>query len=223
MRLKIWVVGLLTVGLLSCPALFAKSSLSKMTEWFSSKKRSTTVTGTIEAVEGRKILFKSDDGQTLELTGRKSEKLMDQKGATLRIFGNVRKPDGKYPVGGLEVRNYRVVEAAKPAEPTPAPEPVVEPAPEPVMEPTPEPVAEPTPEPAPIEQPVAIESAPMPNEVGPAAGSASSYKVEKGDTLAKISKKMYGTTKKWKSIAEANNIKNPKALKVGMTLNIPQD
>lgn len=223
MRLKSWVACALVVGMsMSTPALFAKGSLTKMREWFSSKKRSTTVTGTIEAVEGRKILFKSDDGQTLELTGRKSEKLMDQKGATLRIFGNVRKPDGKYPVGGLEVRNYRVVEAAKPAEPTPAPEPVVAPAPEPIAEPVPEPIAEPAPEPAPIEQPV-VESAPMPNEVAPAADTASSYKVEKGDTLAKISKKVFGTTKKWKKIADANNIKNPKALKVGMTLNIPQD
>ena len=73
-------------------------------------------------------------------------------------------------------------------------------------------------------EPAVTKSAPIPGETDDAAmsGHASEYKVEKGDTLAKISKKVYGTTKRWKKIAEANGIKNPKSLKVGMTLQIPQ-
>jgi LysM repeat protein len=216
MRAKSLVVSLLAIGLTVSSPAFAGGTLSKMREWFSSKKRSTTVTGVVETIEGRKITFKTDDGQTLELTGRKAEKLMDQQGATVRIFGNVRKPDGKLPTGGLEVRNFRVVEAAKAPEPvapvveTPAyePEPMPEPIPEPVQEP--EPVYEPEPIAEPIAEPVAEPA------------HAQSYQVVKGDTLAKISKKVYGTTKKWKAIAEANRITNPKSLKVGMNLTIPE-
>ena len=49
------------------------------------------------------------------------------------------------------------------------------------------------------------------------------YVVQSGDTLGKISSKLFGTTAKWKKIAEVNNITNPKHLKVGMTLKVPND
>lgn len=47
------------------------------------------------------------------------------------------------------------------------------------------------------------------------------YVVKKGDTCGKIAAKFYGNSKKWKLIANANNIRDPKQIKVGRTLTIP--
>jgi len=49
------------------------------------------------------------------------------------------------------------------------------------------------------------------------------YTVEKNDTLQKISKKFYGTTKKWVKIYEANKdvLKSPNSVYPGQTLTIP--
>jgi nucleoid-associated protein YgaU len=49
------------------------------------------------------------------------------------------------------------------------------------------------------------------------------YKVAKGETLQKISKKFYGTTKKWAKIYEANKdiLKAPDKLYPGQVINIP--
>lgn len=47
------------------------------------------------------------------------------------------------------------------------------------------------------------------------------YVVKKGDTLMKIARKMYGNPKKWRKIAKANKITNPRRLKVGRKLKIP--
>ena len=49
------------------------------------------------------------------------------------------------------------------------------------------------------------------------------YKVEKGDTLQKISQKFYGTTKKWPQVYGANKdtLKGPDKVRVGQTLKIP--
>ncbi|MBF0501097.1 MAG: LysM peptidoglycan-binding domain-containing protein [Candidatus Riflebacteria bacterium] len=226
MRNRHLAAAILAVSLcVPAPAVFAKGTFSKVTDWFKSKARSTTVSGSVESIEGRKITFKTDDGQLLELTGRQAEKVGEHKGAVLRVFGNVRKPDGHFPNGGIEVRNFRVVEEAKPAAPAPAPEPAPAPAPEP--EPAPAPAPEPEPAPAPMPEPAPeptpiVEPAPIPGETGATSEEKTkSYVVQKGDTMAKISKKVYGTTKKWKKIADANNIKDPKALKVGKTLKIP--
>jgi len=51
------------------------------------------------------------------------------------------------------------------------------------------------------------------------------YKVEKDDTLQKISKKFYDRYSKWPRIYEANKqrIKNPNFLKPGTVLQIPMD
>lgn len=51
-----------------------------------------------------------------------------------------------------------------------------------------------------------------------------SYKVQKGDTLQKISKKFYGTTKKWPMLYKENRkvIKNPDRLSIGDILRIPR-
>lgn len=49
------------------------------------------------------------------------------------------------------------------------------------------------------------------------------YIVQRGDTLQKISDKMYGTTKKWKTIYEANKniLKSPDKIRSGQKLIIP--
>ncbi len=49
------------------------------------------------------------------------------------------------------------------------------------------------------------------------------YTVQKGDTLQKISKKFFGTTKKWNKIFEANQeaLKGPNKIYPGQVLNIP--
>lgn len=219
MRVRHVAVVALVLFLCLAATTVHAGALSKMTEWFKTKKVSTTVTGKVDSVDGRKVMFKTDDGQLLQLTGRKSEKIAEHRGVSIRVFGNVRKPDARFPTGGLEVRNFKVLEEApapqpapQPAfEPEPAPEPVAEPEPAPEPEPEPAPEPEPIAEPEPVYEPFAAEPAP-----------ADTYVVEKGDTLAKISKKVYGTTKEWKKIAEANHITNPKALKVGMTLKIPR-
>ena len=50
------------------------------------------------------------------------------------------------------------------------------------------------------------------------------HKVRKNDTLAGISKRYYGTTRKWRLIYDANRTKisNPDVLSVGVNLSIPQ-
>ena len=56
-------------------------------------------------------------------------------------------------------------------------------------------------------------------------GKVVNYKVEKDDTLQKISKKFYGSYSKWPRIYKANRsqIKNPNFLKPGIILKIPMD
>ncbi|MBM3243918.1 MAG: LysM peptidoglycan-binding domain-containing protein, partial [Candidatus Omnitrophica bacterium] len=51
------------------------------------------------------------------------------------------------------------------------------------------------------------------------------YKVEKNDTLQKISQKFYGTTRKWNKIFEANKelLKTPDRLYPGQVLMIPEE
>lgn len=69
--------------------------------------------------------------------------------------------------------------------------------------------------------------------VGPLSGGFSSsvgstrtrtYTVKAGDTLGRISKQFYGTTKHWRFLADANKIRDPhrtKKLKAGRKLTIP--
>ena len=49
------------------------------------------------------------------------------------------------------------------------------------------------------------------------------YTVKKGDTLQKISRKFYGTTKKWNSIFEANRdvLKGPDKIYSGQVIKVP--
>lgn len=74
------------------------------------------------------------------------------------------------------------------------------------------------------EEPVntSAETAP---EVVQAKPVMTKYKVKKGQTLADVSKDVYGTTKKWRKIYEANRekIKNPDKIYAGQVLNVPQE
>jgi nucleoid-associated protein YgaU len=57
----------------------------------------------------------------------------------------------------------------------------------------------------------------------PAAPAEQIYTVVAGDSLSKISKKLYGDANQWKRIFEANRdqIKNPDLIQPGQKLKIP--
>ncbi len=237
MRTKRFIVLFLMVAILMPFSAFAKSKWTdwwKPGEWFGKKGRSTTVTGIIDSVADKKVMFKTLDGQMLQLIGEKAEKVGENRSVKIRVFGNVQKPDQKYTSGAIQVRSYRVLEEVDAVEPvttdTTTPEPIAEPEPimepEPYLEPEPVVTPEPYPEPAPMAVPAdeIAEPEPMVNEEPEATEPEyTEYKVMSGDTLGKISKKNYGTTANWKKIAEYNGINNPRSLKVGMTIKIPKD
>lgn len=112
-----------------------------------------------------------------------------------------------------------------PEDQVPAPEP--QPAARPPA-PAPQTAAEAAPAEVPVDEPApraAAKPKAKPKEsYAPAARSTRTYVVAKGDTLQKISKKFYGTTKNWKKIYEANRktLKDgPDQLTVGTKLIIP--
>jgi nucleoid-associated protein YgaU len=89
---------------------------------------------------------------------------------------------------------------------------------------TPTPIA-PAPSPLPglpLEKDINLPPDPTP-EPTPTPEPAMQYKIKKGDTLAKIAKKVYGDSSKWRIIIEANPDINPKNLKPGDEIKIPQN
>ncbi|HAH21525.1 MAG TPA: hypothetical protein DCL49_11560 [Candidatus Omnitrophica bacterium] len=68
-------------------------------------------------------------------------------------------------------------------------------------------------------------SAPIPEEEITSTPEFETYIVQKDDTLQKISEKIYGTTKKWKEIFEANQdtLKSPDKIRPGKELRIPKN
>lgn len=48
------------------------------------------------------------------------------------------------------------------------------------------------------------------------------YVVKRSDTLSSIAAKMYNNSAKWRVIAQANNLDDPRHLNIGATLNIPK-
>jgi len=79
-------------------------------------------------------------------------------------------------------------------------------------------------EPAPIQEEPVMENI-EPAAVEPAAPACEEYKVQKGDTLQKISEKFYGTTKKWNTIFKANKDKMiaPDKIYPGQTICVPTE
>lgn len=47
------------------------------------------------------------------------------------------------------------------------------------------------------------------------------YKMKKGDTLWTIARRYYGNSNKWKKLADANKIKNPRRIPIGKVIKIP--
>jgi len=68
-------------------------------------------------------------------------------------------------------------------------------------------------------------ASPQQEEAPAQSGSFEKYTVKKNDTLQKISKKFYGTTRKWVKIYEANKdtLKGPDKVIPGQALNIPSE
>jgi LysM repeat protein len=68
-----------------------------------------------------------------------------------------------------------------------------------------------------------IEQPPLPGTTKQAETAKQTYVVQRGDTLASISRKFYKTSTRWKQILDANRnvIDNPKKLAAGQTLVIP--
>jgi nucleoid-associated protein YgaU len=62
-----------------------------------------------------------------------------------------------------------------------------------------------------------------PRDVAPPEKKYTIYTLQKNDTLQKVSKKFYGTTKKWKFLYEENKdvIKNPDKIYPGLKIKIP--
>lgn len=69
---------------------------------------------------------------------------------------------------------------------------------------------------APSEQPVV--------EKVEAGEESTDYKVQKGETLQKISMKLFGTTKKWKKLFDLNKdlLKSPDKIRPGMVIKVPK-
>lgn len=65
--------------------------------------------------------------------------------------------------------------------------------------------------------------APAPRPEAPEVATGE-YVIQAGDSLSKISKKVYGTSHKWQAILDANRDRIPdeKRLKVGVALRIPK-
>lgn len=76
-----------------------------------------------------------------------------------------------------------------------------------------------------METPGVPEAGSAPAATAAAVAEMASYTVERNDTLQKISIKVYGTSKKWKKIFEANKdkIKTPDRIYAGQVLKIPQE
>jgi nucleoid-associated protein YgaU len=61
------------------------------------------------------------------------------------------------------------------------------------------------------------------SEAGSSTSGGRQYKVQRGDTLAKIAKRFYGTTRKYVLIADANDLAPTDRIRVGQELTIPGD
>jgi len=186
------------------------------------------------------VVFRTVDGQIILLIGKKAANVATVRDYKLRVFGNVYAPSDVYPKGAISVRNFRILENtplnlaqpsySEPVQPVAAPQVAQATYVEP--EPYLEPVAQPEPtnavmldeeqHPGPYDGPIVADDNDDEQElIQPATEDFQKYIVQPGDSLGKISGKIFGSAARWKEIAELNGINNPRALKVGMTLKIP--
>ena len=74
-----------------------------------------------------------------------------------------------------------------------------------------------------FKEPLVVTSDIEPVQAPAAKTAMKGYKVKKGDTLQKISREFYGTTKKWTKIYDANKdkLKAPDKIYPGQIINVP--
>lgn len=166
-------------------------AFDRVKKMFKSKER-VTLTGTVLNVDSDGPVFRTEDGDTFRLTGKQTESLRDKRGAEISVTG--------YRHGEkFDLRRFKILR-----EPEPEPEPELETSSDDYSSDSSDNLS-----------------------IGEERWSDTSepemetYVVESGDTLGKISRKFYGTAGSWGRIAEANNIKDPRKIKVGMKLDIP--
>lgn len=126
-------------------------------------------------------------------------------------------PIASFPMD--QIPDVEPVELVEPAEPAQSPSPYAEAVPE-------EPIItmDDEPAPAPPAPPVAKTTTAKPKEnYAPRKANVRTHVVRKGDTLQKISRKYYGTTRNYPKIFQANRdkLKNPDQLTIGTRLVIP--
>ncbi|MEM9227822.1 MAG: LysM peptidoglycan-binding domain-containing protein, partial [Verrucomicrobiota bacterium] len=82
----------------------------------------------------------------------------------------------------------------------------------------------PRPQPAPI-RPTTNAVTVTPVRPAPTATATTTYVIQEGDTLTRISRRFYGTDNRWQDIFYANRdvLPSPNALRVGQTLKIPTE
>jgi nucleoid-associated protein YgaU len=77
----------------------------------------------------------------------------------------------------------------------------------------------------PMQQPDAArgasEGTPRATRAAAPIGQGEQYVVQQGDTLSKLAQRFLGSSDQWQQIASANQIEDPKALRVGQRLTIP--
>ena len=176
----------------------AESSLRKVRDYFTGKKR-VTMTGVIAISGENRIYFKDESGKLYRLKGKQSKNFENRKGDTVEITGYVKKHN-------LEVRRYKIIKE------------YVEPEPEPEVDNTETDITSDD-----SDNSISSDDKDSSLELDDSdvsSDDSETYTVVSGDTLGKISKKFYGTTAKWKKIAEDTDISNPKRLKVGQILTI---
>lgn len=184
-------MGMMVLCLLLCFRVAAEAGAFDRVKRMFKSKERVTLTGVLINVDDQGPVFRSEDGDAFRLTGNQAEKLREKKGAELSITG--------YRHGeSFDLRRFKILR-----EPEPEPEP--EPLDDDNLSMGEERWSdrhddEPEPEPEP---------------------EAEVYVVQKGDTLGKIARRFYGSAGAWGRIAEANGIKDPRRIKVGMKLNIP--
>lgn len=101
--------------------------------------------------------------------------------------------------------------AAPPIEESVAPPPVIVRDPEPPVKPPPK------------VEPSKPEPAPQASKPGVIPPSFRMYTIERGDTPSRISEKVYGTSKHWRSVQQANPFVDFSKIKVGREIRIPVD
>jgi nucleoid-associated protein YgaU len=182
---------LLLLFIVASPAL-AGSGINRIKSLFKTQER-VTRTGIVQCVDSDRVLLVTDSDDEYVLKGSHLAVLKENKGALVELTGYLKR-------GQFDVRRYKIVKAAEPE----------------------------------VEEDLSLSS--MEEDLSADTkvvdfGTMSEpeeeeercvpYTIVAGDTLGKISKKFYNSAGKWKIIADKNQIKDPRKIRVGDQLQIP--